>query len=227
MIDLIERLSKAGGFEDTLSYIRIPVLKVTKMKAKIPQSDRNEHTKDFPLQHEDHPTERTDLIKVFDKLASKNVRRILSLFVEDGGGFSHSDAAIERAIRGKCSIAIEGDSERPSALEVEYWYATAAMITRDFLDMFHDLVTDTGPFYLCRDWKKPDLSLDTIAFAAPNVKWVNLYWSGNWTVLRGWCCPGRFEPMPNQESELDLKFDSEFKPTPMMEKIHLHAFAVS
>lgn len=28
-----------------------------------------------------------------------------------------------------------------------------------------------------------------IAFAAPTVEQVNLYWSGNQTVLRGWGCP--------------------------------------
>lgn len=39
-----------------------------------------------------------------------------------------------------------------------------------------------------RDWRKPDLSTDVIAYAAPTVEVVNLYWSGNQTVLRGWSC---------------------------------------
>ncbi|KAL7925734.1 peptidase S8/S53 domain-containing protein [Trichoderma austrokoningii] len=142
--------------------------------------------------------ERTDLIEVFDKFASQKVRRILGLFVEDGDGFSHSDAAIERAIRGKCCMKIDSDSHRNSALEIEYW-----------------------------DWKKPDLSLDTIAFAAPNVKSVNLYWSGNWTVLRGWCCPSKFIPELDQESKPDPRFDPVFIPAPMLETIHLHAFTGS
>ncbi|KAI1635751.1 hypothetical protein F4809DRAFT_612809 [Biscogniauxia mediterranea] len=38
------------------------------------------------------------------------------------------------------------------------------------------------------DWRKPDLSTDVIAFAAPTVKVVNLYWSGNQTVLKAWGC---------------------------------------
>lgn len=52
--------------------------------------------------------------------------------------------------------------------------------------------------YLCslftRDWRKPDLSPDLIAFAAPDVEHVNLYWSGNQTVLKGW---GSLEGIPN------------------------------
>jgi hypothetical protein len=43
--------------------------------------------------------------------------------------------------------------------------------------------------FICRDWRKADLSTDVIAFAAPTVEQVNLYWSGNQTVLRGWSCP--------------------------------------
>lgn len=33
---------------------------------------------------------------------------------------------------------------------------------------------------------KPDLSIDVIRFAAPSVVKLNLYWSGNQSVLRGW-----------------------------------------
>jgi hypothetical protein len=40
-----------------------------------------------------------------------------------------------------------------------------------------------------RDWRKLDMSIDVILFAAPNVVHVNLYWSGNWAVLSGWACP--------------------------------------
>ncbi|KAI0888361.1 uncharacterized protein GGS22DRAFT_96352 [Annulohypoxylon maeteangense] len=38
------------------------------------------------------------------------------------------------------------------------------------------------------DWRKPDLSTDVIAFAAPTIKVVHLYWSGNQTVLKAWGC---------------------------------------
>ncbi len=40
-----------------------------------------------------------------------------------------------------------------------------------------------------RDWRKPDLSIDVIIFAAPDVVNLNLYWSGNEAVLKGWSCP--------------------------------------
>lgn len=36
------------------------------------------------------------------------------------------------------------------------------------------------------DWKKTDLSTEVIYTAAPRVREVHLYWSGNNTVLRGW-----------------------------------------
>ncbi|KAK2728384.1 intracellular serine protease [Colletotrichum kahawae] len=38
------------------------------------------------------------------------------------------------------------------------------------------------------DWRKPDLSTEVIAFAAPTVENVHLYWSGNQAVLRDWDC---------------------------------------
>ncbi|KAL7961526.1 hypothetical protein V8C34DRAFT_311755 [Trichoderma compactum] len=58
------------------------------------------------------------------------------------------------------------------------------------------------------DWRKPDLSTDVIAFAAPTVKVVNLYWSGNQTVLKSWGCS---EGIPRLHS------------TTGVEKIFIHA----
>ncbi|KAI1474288.1 subtilisin-like protein [Daldinia eschscholtzii] len=40
------------------------------------------------------------------------------------------------------------------------------------------------------NWKKRDLCFEVIANTAPNVKVINLYWSGNNAVLRGWCAEG-------------------------------------
>lgn len=37
-----------------------------------------------------------------------------------------------------------------------------------------------------RDWRKPDLNIDVIIFAAPDVVTLNLYWSGNEAILKGW-----------------------------------------
>lgn len=36
------------------------------------------------------------------------------------------------------------------------------------------------------DWRRFDLSTDTIFTAAPDAREVSLYWSGNNAVLRGW-----------------------------------------
>lgn len=36
------------------------------------------------------------------------------------------------------------------------------------------------------DWRKVDLSTDTIITAAPDAREISLYWSGNNAVLRGW-----------------------------------------
>lgn len=57
---------------------------------------------------------------------------------------------------------------------------------------------------LYRDWRKLDLSIDVILFAAPNAVHVNLYWSGNWAVLNGWACPSGI-PRLWRESDKKLK----------------------
>lgn len=49
------------------------------------------------------------------------------------------------------------------------------------------------------DWQKVDLCIDTIATAAPEVKEVHLYWSGNNAILRGWGAQGGL----NQLSRLE------------------------
>lgn len=38
-------------------------------------------------------------------------------------------------------------------------------------------------------WFKWDLCIDTILEAAPNVREVNLYWSGNKAILKSWTAP--------------------------------------
>lgn len=49
------------------------------------------------------------------------------------------------------------------------------------------------------DWKKTDLSTEVIYAAAPRVRQVHLYWSGNNAVLRGWSEEGGLKRL----SELD------------------------
>ena len=59
------------------------------------------------------------------------------------------------------------------------------------------------------DWKKFDLSTDTIVTAAPDTRELCLYWSGNNAVLRGWSEPGGVSLLTK------------------LEKVHLHIEQVS
>ncbi|KAM0263347.1 hypothetical protein ACHAQJ_001203 [Trichoderma viride] len=50
------------------------------------------------------------------------------------------------------------------------------------------------------DWRKVDLCCNTIAAIAPNVRHINLYWSGNNAVLLGWSHPdGGLAQLPSLE----------------------------
>ncbi|KAI8268269.1 Major intracellular serine protease [Colletotrichum sp. SAR11_239] len=102
---------------------------------------------------------RTELVKVFDKLHELKVKKILRLHVEDRHPPSHTDASIEIALQGRESFLKEGGTGGREPIAVETW-----------------------------DWRKPDLSTEVIAFAAPTVENVHLYWSGNQAVLRAWDC---------------------------------------
>ncbi|KAI8278742.1 Major intracellular serine protease [Colletotrichum sp. SAR 10_98] len=102
---------------------------------------------------------RTELVKVFDKLYELKVKKILRLHVEDRHSPSHTDASIEIALQGRESFLNEGGTGGREPIAVETW-----------------------------DWRKPDLSTEVIAFAAPTVENVHLYWSGNQAVLRAWDC---------------------------------------
>lgn len=105
VIKLIEALSEAGGFEDTLSYVSLPLLTGCHDKVRTPKSNK------VPIANEkrsrngsNRETLRSDcnmLIKVFDALVNANVRRIVRLQVEDRVECPHEDTAIERAILGK------------------------------------------------------------------------------------------------------------------------------
>ncbi|KAL4980140.1 hypothetical protein BDW66DRAFT_156747 [Aspergillus desertorum] len=157
VVRLIEKVSKAGGFEDTLSYVRIPKLasEAENGPKGLRQIVANEK-RQLNRGHVDRqPKGRETLIKVFDKLVEVNVRKILRLEVEDNADeWAHTDAAIERAIRGYTQYS---SGERKESLEVAEW-----------------------------DWRKPDLNLDVINHAVPLVEHIHLHWSGNQAVLYGW-----------------------------------------
>ncbi|KAL6790254.1 hypothetical protein GGI42DRAFT_218651 [Trichoderma sp. SZMC 28013] len=163
VVDLIEKLSKAGGFEDTLSYVNLPILTTIHEKSSASKSDNRGYSSNEKRQrggaHQENPKlGRSALISVFDKLVSVNIRHILRLQVDDREGLPHTDAAIERAIRGQDSFSL--GNTRKEEIKIESW-----------------------------DWRKPDLSMDVISFAAPDATHINLYWSGNQTILKGWGYP--------------------------------------
>ncbi|KAL7814959.1 hypothetical protein V8C44DRAFT_363359 [Trichoderma aethiopicum] len=162
VIDLIEKLSNAGGFEDTLSYVSIPILSTLHDEAtafelgdKMDDADGKEPPGRLSEEGSKSGLGRSALISIFDKLASVNVRRIIRLHVDDRDAVPHTDSAIEQAIRGCDSSSPSRDMKR--AIRVDEW-----------------------------DWSKPDLSMDVISFAAPMATHINLYWSGNHTTLKGW-----------------------------------------
>ncbi|KAK2024170.1 hypothetical protein LX32DRAFT_706129 [Colletotrichum zoysiae] len=155
IVDLLGRMS-VGGFHGTLAYVYLPAIvhiPTGAPFAKPTAADRTRQAKNK------NAMGREGLIQVFDKLYELKVRNILRLYVEDWQAPSHTDAAIEVALQGIDSLAIERKPEDRRPIAVETW-----------------------------DWRKPDLSIEVIAFAAPTVEHVNLYWSGNQAVLRAWNC---------------------------------------
>ncbi|KAL2825349.1 hypothetical protein BDW59DRAFT_179913 [Aspergillus cavernicola] len=158
VVRLIELVSKAGGFEDTLSYVKIPQLASETPgmpKTQPRQSVANEKRQLKRGSVGKEAKGRETLVKVFDKLVEVNVRRVLRLHVEDNADeWAHADTAIEQAIKGYSQYS--GGIARES-LEVGEW-----------------------------DWCKPDINLDVIKYAAPAVEHIHLHWSGNQTVLYGW-----------------------------------------
>ncbi|KAL2838255.1 hypothetical protein BJY01DRAFT_237555 [Aspergillus pseudoustus] len=158
VVRLIEKVSKAGGFEDTLSYVRIPRLvsgPTTHTKPQQGPYGANEKRQLNPRPLDAGGRGRDTLVQVFDKLVAVKVKKILRLEVEDNGDeWAHTDTAIERAIKGHDMYSGEGPRD---ALEVEVW-----------------------------NWYKPDINLDIILWAAPTVQHIHLHWSGSQAVLYGW-----------------------------------------
>ncbi|KAL4919524.1 hypothetical protein BDW62DRAFT_40931 [Aspergillus aurantiobrunneus] len=121
VVRLIEKVSNAGGFEDTLSYVKIPQLASdTQTMPKVQMQNVANEKRQLKRSFVDRdPKGRDTLVKVFDKLVEVNVRRILRLHVEDNADeWAHTDTAIERAIKGYNQYS--GGKAR-EALEVGEW----------------------------------------------------------------------------------------------------------
>ncbi|KAL4876220.1 hypothetical protein BJY04DRAFT_223305 [Aspergillus karnatakaensis] len=158
VVRLIENISIAGGFEDILSYVKIPQLVleaqgIPRSQQRPNVANEKRHMRRNVIDKEGQG--RDSLVKVFDKLAEVKVRKIIRLQVEDNGDeWPHTDTAIERAIKGQS----------------HYW----------------DEFTRTGLDIKEWDWCKPDINLDVIRYSAPMAEHIHLHWSGNQTVLYGW-----------------------------------------
>jgi hypothetical protein len=123
--DLVTMLANPGGFEDTLSYVSLPVLSYTKdMTSSSSQSSRNydanERRQRSMSGYDDKTTGRNSAVAVLDKLAESGVRKVIRLIVEEDSKSPHTDAAIERAIRGEDSMQREHGRKHPG-IAVEVW----------------------------------------------------------------------------------------------------------
>ncbi|KAJ8119714.1 hypothetical protein ONZ43_g3397 [Nemania bipapillata] len=188
VVSLIEKLSRAGGFEDTLSHVKLPSLDYltdslnTSTSNSYISNERRSRDSYDKAQAVPQEEGRRSLIPVFDMLAKNNIRTILRLHVDDLASPAHTDAAIERAIRGRDAFSLT--DQRPSEIHIETW-----------------------------DWRKLDISIDVISNAAPNVVNVHLYWSGSWSVLSGWSSSNgipllyRFKQEIKKQTNNELKLD--------------------
>lgn len=126
LTDLISMLASPGGFEDTLSYVSLPVLAYSADNSDSSSSptsgsyEANQRRQRGSGAHDKKTTGRNSVVAVLDKLAESGVRKIIRLVVEeDAGSPPHTDAAIERAVRGVDSSA---DNRRIApSIDVEIW----------------------------------------------------------------------------------------------------------
>jgi hypothetical protein len=112
-----------GGFSETLAYLSIPTVASEEPKGKKskPRVEGAKPNQGVPIQKKEQNPDpgRTVLTDVFDKLYEQKVRSILNLEVEDRRPPSHTDAAIEAALRGRDSFGLNGAASRP--ISVETW----------------------------------------------------------------------------------------------------------
>lgn len=119
IVQLINRMSH-GGFSETLAYVSIPTVANEEPKGKPKLEARPVGmNQGVPMQKNDqNPSPgKAALTDVFDKLYKQNVRCILNLEVEDRRPLSHTDTAIEMALRGRDSFGLNGGLARPIAVE--------------------------------------------------------------------------------------------------------------
>jgi hypothetical protein len=83
-------------FADMLQYVGIPKVTIDLTSTTGPNKNRNRAWRSSPL----HGEGRTDLVHVFSRLRERDVTTILKVMVDDTLEPSHSDEAIEKALKG-------------------------------------------------------------------------------------------------------------------------------
>ncbi|RSL85527.1 hypothetical protein CEP51_003277 [Fusarium floridanum] len=164
MINLVGRM-KVGGFCNTLSYVYIPTVQHT-FRASEPA------TKTGKKSYSSTTADRG--LRENPRIGRNALVRVF-------------DELCEAGVRNIFRLYVE-DREQPSHTDSAIEKALQGR------ESIAEVSKDRGQINVeTWDWRKPDLSTDVIAFAAPNVETVNLYWSGNQTVLRAW---GSLEGIP-------------------------------
>lgn len=120
-------LANPGDFDDTLSYVSLPVLGDSADNSNSNPSptsasyDANERRQRITSSRDSKTMGRNSAVAVFDKLAEFGVRRIIRLIVEEDPNLPpHTDVAIERAIRGRDSLDPDNRRKYPE-IAVEIW----------------------------------------------------------------------------------------------------------
>ncbi|RSM00406.1 hypothetical protein CEP52_009156 [Fusarium oligoseptatum] len=164
IIDLAGRMN-VGGFCDTLSYVYIPTVQHTSRGSE--------------------PAAKAGRKSYSSTTADQGLRE--NPRIGRNALVSVFDTLYQAGVRNILRLHVE-DREQPSHTD------TAIEKALQGRESMTEISEDRGQINVeTWDWRKPDISTDVIGFAAPKVETVNLYWSGNQTVLRAW---GSLEGIP-------------------------------
>lgn len=165
--DLIKKNYKFLKFENILQYVALPNLPIVEEEVKesasqtTPEGAKKQvNGTEPPANAPDHSQNKSEEVKRQEKATPQKPKPAQHKMIFD---WLRNIKNVEQVLH----IIVEDDLDNPhddetiisavSHLQVETW-----------------------------DWRKYDLCSDTIFKAAPNVTRVNLYTTGNNTVLRGW-----------------------------------------
>lgn len=123
IVRLVQKLGKAGGFDNILSLVKLPTISHTQPVASSP-TPKNRYVMNQKRTRinklESQAAGRTGLVEVFNELSNLGVTSILRLEVEDREPPSHTDATIEQSILGRQAYCSK-DSKFREPISVEKW----------------------------------------------------------------------------------------------------------